>query len=119
VFKEDAPSQVRKELLVRIIAYRIQEQAFGGLSAASRRRLRELAGTFQRDPKTSLPGTDGIKLGTLLIRQWRGKSHQVTVRELGYEYEGKRYASLSEIARLITGTRGLQCPAVNVWPLNI
>ncbi len=105
LFKEDAPSQVRKELLTRILAYRIQEQAFGGLSAANRRRLREIARTFQRDPKTSLPGAGAIKPGTRLIRQWQGKSHHVTVHELGYEYDGKRYASLSEIARLITGTR--------------
>jgi DUF2924 family protein len=105
LFNEDAPRQVRKELLIRILAYRIQEQAFGGLSVATRRRLRELAQAFRRDPKALLPGTRTVKPGTRLLRQWQGKTHQVTVRDTGYEYEGKRHASLSEIARLITGTR--------------
>ena len=43
--------------------------------------------------------------GTLLIREWRGKAHQVTVHDDGVAYHGKRYRSLSEVARLITGTR--------------
>jgi hypothetical protein len=46
-----------------------------------------------------------IKPGTRLIRQWDGQTHQVTVAEEGFEYKGERYKSLSEIARLITGTR--------------
>ena len=105
LFKEVAPSHVRKELLIRILAYRIQEQAFGGLNAATRRRLREFSHTLQQDPKASLPGARSIKPGTRLLRQWQGKTYQVTVGDLGYEYDGKRYRSLSEIARLITGTR--------------
>jgi DUF2924 family protein len=105
LFKEPVPDHVRRELMVRILAYRIQEQAFGGLNTKTRRRLRQLARTFAEDPKASLPNARPIKPGTRLIRQWQGKTYQVTVGDLGYEYDGKRYGSLSEIARLITGTR--------------
>jgi len=100
-----APPQMRSELLVQMLAYRIQEQAYGGLSTETRKRLRGLARKFEANPKAELPGMVRIKPGTRLIREWRGQSHCVTVLENGYEYAKKRYPSLSQIARLITGTR--------------
>ena len=105
LFKRSAPAGIRRELVIRILAYRIQELAYGGLSAATRRRLRQLARMFAENPKASIPNARTIKPGTRLIRQWQGKTHQVTVSDNGYEYDGKRYGSLSQIARLITGTR--------------
>ena len=102
---EPAPAYIRKELLLRILAYRIQEQAFGGLNPATERRLRQLARMFEKDPNATLPNVRPAKPGTRLIRQWQGRTYKVTVREEDFEYEGKRYRSLSEIARLITGTR--------------
>ena len=99
------PRQVRRDLLIRLIAYRIQEQAYGGLSAATRRRLGELAHKFEANPNAELSGVVRIKPGTRLIREWHGQSHRVTVLDNGYEYVGKRYSSLSQVARLITGTR--------------
>jgi hypothetical protein len=105
LFKQAPPRQVRRELLVRIIAYAIQEQVYGGLSPATRKRLGELARKFETNPNAQLSGAARIKPGTRLIRDWRGKSHRVSVLENGYEYAGKRYSSLSQVARLITGTR--------------
>jgi Protein of unknown function (DUF2924) len=99
------PPQVRRELLIRILAYKIQEQAYGGLSAETRKRLRELARQFAANPDSELQGISRIKPGTRLIRECRGQSHHVTVLEQGYSYAGKRYSSLSQIACLITGTR--------------
>jgi len=99
------PSNVRRDLLLKLFAYRIQEQTYGGLSAETRRRLSDLARKFEANPNAELSGAVGIKPGTRLIRDWRGQSHRVTVLENGFEYGGKRYSSLSEIARLITGTR--------------
>jgi hypothetical protein len=104
-FNKPAPDGVRKELLVRMLAYRVQEQAFGGLSARSRRRLDELAAAILSDPKTALESMVRTKPGTQLIRSWQGKTHTVTVQESGYQYDGRRYRSLSEIARHITGTQ--------------
>ncbi len=104
LFKRPAP-RLRRDLLVRILAYRIQEQAYGGLSARTRNRLRRLARLFEEDPRAAVPSAPTIKPGTRLLRQWQGQTHTVTVIEGGFEYKGKRYASLSQIARLITGTR--------------
>ena len=106
--KQPAPPHLRKQLLVPMLAYKLQEQAYGGLKPHVKRRLRELAVRFVADPgqdvaKLATPAR--IKPGTRLIRQWQGESHHVTVSERGFEYQGRVYASLSEIARHITGTR--------------
>ncbi len=106
--KQAPPPHVRKQLLVPLLAYKLQEQAYGGLKPEVKRRLRELAAGFDRNPrKTGGQFTDSIRIkpGTRLIRQWEGKTHQVTVGEAGFEYDGELYKSLSVIARLITGTR--------------
>jgi hypothetical protein len=106
--KQAPPPHIRKQLLVPLLAYKLQEQAFGGLKPEVKRRLRELAAGFDRNPrKAGGQFTDSIRIkpGTRLIRQWEGKTHQVTVGEAGFEYDGELYKSLSVIARLITGTR--------------
>ena len=98
-----APS--RREFLVLILAYRLQEKAYGGLSAATRKRLRSAAAEIEDDPNAEFLAAPRIKPGARLIREWQGKTHKVTVIEDGFVYDGQRYKSLSEIARLITGTR--------------
>jgi Protein of unknown function (DUF2924) len=105
--KQPPPSHLNKPILVPLLAYRLQEQAFGGLKPTYKRRLRELADSFERNPNgvANAVSSARIKPGTRLIRQWDGQTHQVTVVEEGFEYKGERYKSLSEIARLITGTR--------------
>lgn len=105
LFRTPPPRQARRELLIRILAHKIQEQVHGGLSVETRKRLRELARQFAANPDAEISGVNNIKPGTRLIRKWRGQSHHVTVLEQGYSYAGKRYSSLSQIARLITGTR--------------
>jgi len=105
LFRLTPPRGGRRDLLIRFLAYRMQEQAYGGVSQATRRRLAELARKFETNPNAELPGAPRIKPGTRLIRDWCGQSHRVTVLENGYEYQGKHYSSLSRIARLITGTR--------------
>lgn len=104
--RQPAPPHLRKELLVPLLAYKIQEQAYGGLSASARRKLRELAQQYEhtRD-KPPAASTIEIKPGTRLLRQWQGNTHHVTACEKDFEYKGQQYRSLSEIARLITGTR--------------
>jgi hypothetical protein len=108
--KQPLPSHLNKPILVPLLAYRLQEQAYGGLKPAYKRRLRELAESFERNPNPNraakiVSSSARIKPGTRLIRQWDDQTHQVTVAEEGFEYNGERYKSLSEIARLITGTR--------------
>ncbi len=105
LFKESIPVGVRRELVVRILAYRLQEQAFGGLSLASRRRLRQIAAQVESGKANPIAEPQRIKAGTRLLREWQGRKHIVTAAQTGYEYQGTRYGSLSEIARHITGTR--------------
>jgi len=105
LFKKEPPPAMRKDLMLRIIAYRLQEQEFGGLSDTSHRRLRQLASAFEANPNATVSTRPSIKPGTRLVRQWKEQVHVVNVEARSYEYKGARYESLSEIARLITGTR--------------
>jgi hypothetical protein len=104
-FESNPPPGMRKELMLQFLAYRIQEQEFGGFSDRTRRRLRELANSIASDTSSSTSARLAIKPGTRLIRQWKDQVHMVNVEEGNYEYRDSRYESLSEIARLITGTR--------------
>jgi hypothetical protein len=105
LFSRPAPEALRKDLMLRVLAYRIQEVAFGGLKPATRKRLQQLAKAIAENPRAPVSPAPSIKPGTRLVREWNGKPNVVTVLEEGFEYSGKRYGSLSEIARLITGTR--------------
>ena len=100
LFKREPPPVIRKNLLLRIVAHRLQELEFGGLSDAACRRLRRLATAFEANPNAAVSTRPRIKPGTRLVRQWKEKVHVVEVEGEGYEYRGTRYESLSEIARL-------------------
>jgi hypothetical protein len=104
LFSTSSPPQLRRHLMIPILAYRLQEQAFGSISAASRGRLRQLGQAFEANPKAALSSVPSIRPGTRLVRQWGDQVHLVNVETNGYEYQGARYQSLSEIARVITGT---------------
>jgi len=104
VFSHPLRCRAHRDFLIRCIAYRLQEQVYGGLSTTTRKRLRKLAAEIEAGSGPSLE-TPRIKLGTRLIREWNGDTHEVTVITEGFAYRGKLYKSLSEIARLITGTR--------------
>ena len=104
-FHSDLSSGLRRDLMIPILAYRIQEQAFGSLSARTQERLRRLSQAFEKGGDSALAGVPRVRPGTRLVRQWGDQVHLVHVHVNGYEYQGARYKSLSEIARLITGTR--------------
>jgi hypothetical protein len=105
LFKKERSRKTRRELMLRVIAYRLQEQEFGALSDAQCRRLRQLASALEANPNATVSTRPLIKPGTRLLRQWKDQVHVVEVAPEGYQYKGARYESLSEIARLITGTR--------------
>jgi hypothetical protein len=100
-----APTQLRRDLMILILAYRIQEKVFGSLTPKTRNRLRQLAEGFSNDSNNVAASKPTLKPGTRLVREWRDQVHLVNVEPNGYEYKGGRYKSLSQIARLITGTR--------------
>jgi hypothetical protein len=105
LFRSAPPSHLRRELMLSILAYRIQEKAFGSLSSRAQERLHQLGRAFEEGSEPPTAGAPRLRPGTRLVRQWGDQVHLVNVQTNGYEYQGARYQSLSEIARLITGTR--------------
>jgi hypothetical protein len=104
LYKADASLHLSRALLVRAIAYRMQEVALGGLRPAQQRRLRHYAQEFNETGETRLRARPELKPGTRLVREWQGRTYEVLVLDDGFSWQGTRYRSLSAIARKITGT---------------
>jgi hypothetical protein len=106
VYGRAAPLRIRRELLVPFLAYKMQEDVYGGIKPSTRSELRHVARSLQtRGGSTGSRVRPRIKSGTRLVRKWRGETHEVAAAESGFEYRGTIYRSLSEIACKITGTR--------------
>jgi len=100
--RTEPPLGISRDLLIRSLAYDLQQRADGSPNLALRRRLRTLAAASERGARSVEPGVV-LKAGSTLVRQWRGHTHAILVREDGFEYEGERYRSLTVIAERITG----------------
>jgi Protein of unknown function (DUF2924) len=96
------PLGLSRDLMIRALAHELQERAHGGSSVTLRRRLQTMARELEKGASSFDPGIVP-KTGTTLVRQWRGHTHTVLVREDGFEYEGQHYRSLTVIAEGITG----------------
>src|SRR6202049_1580538 len=105
VFRSDPPKAFGPDLLRRSIAYRIQEKAYGGLSRPAQRLLDQMMKAYAAKPNGKIVLPRRIKPGSVLVREWKGKSHRVTVLADGVAFDGGTSGNLSEIAVLITGTR--------------
>ena len=99
------PPRLSRDLLVRAIAYRIQERRYGGLSKATSRKLAAFEKAHQLGEKIAVKDAKEIRAGARLVREWNGRTHTVTVEQDGFTYAGRSYRSLSAIARDITGAR--------------
>lgn len=99
----EPPVNISRPLLLRALAYRIQEKTHGGLKSATRKFLEKAAADSAAGKKIAAPRS--TKSGTRLLREWHGVTHEVVMTDRGAEYRGKEYRSLSEVARVITGTR--------------
>jgi Protein of unknown function (DUF2924) len=100
VFGAVPPKGLTKDILGRMIAYRIQEEAFGGLD----RDLVKLLDRLARGGKPSEMNRR-LKPGTVLVREYQGERHAVTIVSDGFLWGDKTYSSLSVIAQAITGTK--------------
>ncbi len=101
-----APSpRISRELLVRAVAHRMQEETHGGLGKSGRRQLARLGRTLGESGSLEVSQTRSFKPGTRLIREWKGKVHEVVIAGGTYIWAGQHYRSLTQIARAITGTR--------------
>jgi hypothetical protein len=104
LYKSDAPPHLSRELLLRAIAYRMQEVAFGGLRPERQRQLRQIVEEFNQTGEVRRRARLELKSGTRLVREWRGRTYEVLVLDDGFSWQGTEYRSLSAIARKITGT---------------
>lgn len=103
LYRAQPPKRVGRELLMLGVAWKIQEQAYGGLGAGTKRRLADMAKVMERDGDVTRNRVARLKPGAKLVREWRGKTHTVIVIEDGFEWNGRHWRSLSVIAREITG----------------
>ena len=103
LYRAHPPKRVARDLLMLGVAWKIQEQAYGGLGAGTKRRLAEMVKTMERDGDVTRNRVARLKPGAKLVREWRGKAHTVIVVEDGFEWKGRHWRSLSAIAREITG----------------
>jgi hypothetical protein len=98
-FRRDAPNGLSRDLLVRTLAWRLQEKAFGGHDKATTK----LLGQYARGSGDS-PIHRRLKAGTILVREYQNARYTVTILPEGYLWEDKVYPNLTMIARTITGT---------------
>jgi hypothetical protein len=104
----EPPAHLKRWLLIRVLAYRLQADAFGGLDKSIQRIL-----AFQEEQSAAIPFDRrvpqtrdgvGLKAGAMLVREWKGKLERVMILEEGFAWNGQTFKSLSQIARAMTGT---------------
>jgi Protein of unknown function (DUF2924) len=102
LYHSDAP-RISRDLLVLGLGYRLQEIEHGCLGKATRRKLQTIAKALRTTGRVGATPSLSLKPGARLVREWRGRTHTVTVTEDGFEYAGTSYPSLTKIANKITG----------------
>jgi hypothetical protein len=105
LYGRDMPARLRRPLIIQALAYRLQEKALGGLKPATRRLLEDAGARSGKLRSTRPHPKRSVQTGAVLVREWHGTKHQVTVLKDGFTFKGRRFESLSKIAREITGTR--------------
>jgi hypothetical protein len=104
----EPPAHLQRWLLMRVLAYRLQADAFGGLDKSTQRILlsnkdEDAAVPFDRRAPQTRDGV-GLKAGAMLARAWKGKLERVMILEDGFAWNGRTFGSLSQIAKAMTGT---------------
>jgi hypothetical protein len=98
------PQHRSRDLMARALSYHLQARAHGGLTQVLRRKLDDLAPRFTANRDFSPSAAERPKPGSVLVREWNGVRFAVTVTNTGFLYDGKSFASLTAVARAITGT---------------
>src|SRR5262245_13493952 len=105
LYRNEPSPRASRDFLMRAVAYGIQERALGGLSSSTRRLLERIADDVSVRRSVRVPPTRKLHPGAILLREWGSIQHQVTILEKGVLFRGQQYRSLSEVARIITGSR--------------
>ena len=98
-----APPRLTPDLLMRGIAYRLQERSQGGLPAGIARELDRAAKRLLRGDDLRVKPDIGLRPGTRLVRHWKGTTYSVLVSEDGFIMNGRSFTSLTKVAEAITG----------------
>ncbi len=104
LYRSHPPKMLRRDMLELGVAWKLQERVLGGLSAATKRQLAELAKTMATKSDLAKARKVTLKPGARLVRAWGGETHEVLVIEGGFLWRGKTWKSLSVITREMTGT---------------
>lgn len=104
VYRATAPRHISRDLLLRGIAYRLQERMFGGLKPSTLKRLKQIAEGIENEGEQKPMPASSLKPGVRLLREWQGETQIVEALTKGFAWKGKTYKSLSAVARAITGT---------------
>jgi hypothetical protein len=102
LYNSEPPLRISRKLLIRAVAYRIQEQLRGGLKPSTRRLLIRIANDARSGQSFKFVPAAPASAGTVLMREWHGVTHEVRVLDRGVLYKRRRYRSLTEVAKLIT-----------------
>lgn len=105
IWGREPHARIGRTMLIKSLEYRQSELEAKGLNPEQQKRLKQLVASYKRNPRCFDENLVGIKPGTRIIKIWREKRHSVLVLENGFEYEGKFFSSLSEVASTIAGTR--------------
>jgi hypothetical protein len=100
------PMRLSRDLLMRAIIYKLQERPLGGLSKSILRKLERLNLDSEASDAQKPAPPISLKAGMRLVREWRGVTHTVLVYADGFEWNGRRYRSLTSVARELTGPIG-------------
>jgi hypothetical protein len=103
LYRSEPPRCMPRNLMIRALAYRIQEHSHGGFAPATRRKLRSLVAEIEAKGVRVFDLGVALKPGSRLVREWAGRTHTVIVLEDGFDYDGERYPSLTKVAAKITG----------------
>jgi hypothetical protein len=100
-----ASLRLRPSMMRPVLAYKIQEHAYGGLRTQTDRQIQTVLKSLKPGSRDAGEASSRFKVGTRIVREWKGKTYEVIIVPDGYQYEGEIFKSLSPIANLITGTR--------------
>jgi hypothetical protein len=103
LYKAEASPHLSRELLVRAVAYRMQELALGGLRPQQQRQLRQFAHQLNDSQEGRVRPRRELKPGTRLVREWQGRTYEVLVLDDGLSWQGTSYRSLSAVGTAWSG----------------
>ena len=106
LYKSDASPHLSRELLVRAVAYRMQEIALGGLRPGQQRQLRQFARQLKENREERVRARPELKPGTRLVREWQGRTYEVLVLDGGFSWQGTSYRSCPPLRERSPARRG-------------